>query len=264
MDGARLVYLVDSHCHLNMLEGASVREYVSRAEESGVGYFLNVSVSMNEFPALLQTAEAYPNVSVSVGLHPNEQDEEVDTETLVELAQHPKVIAVGETGLDYYRSTGDLEWQKERFRRHISAAKLVDKPLIIHTRQAKADTFKILTEENAKQVSGVMHCFTEDWDAAKMALDLGFYISFSGIVTFKNATIIQEVAKLVPLNRMLIETDSPYLAPNPYRGKQNEPGYVRHTAEFLAELRHVSLEELAKQTTENFFTLFKGAPNPHV
>lgn len=259
------MFLVDSHCHLNMLsEEDSTAQYIARAKELGVGYFLNVSVSIAEFPALLKTAESYSCVSATVGMHPNEQEEEISIDALVELALHPKVVGIGETGLDYFRSTGDLEWQRERFRRHIRAAKQIKKPLIIHTREAKEDTIRIMREEKAELVGGVMHCFTEDWPTAQQALELGFYISLSGIVTFKNAPTIQDVAKRMPLNRMLIETDSPYLAPNPHRGKSNEPGYVRYTAEFIANLRGISLDELSEQTTQNFFSLFTGAVRPHV
>lgn len=260
--------LVDSHCHLNLLDltpdAGDLNKVVARARDAGVGYLLNVCVNLADFPELLSTAERYPFVGVSVGSHPNEQHETVDCEGLVRLAQHDKVVAIGETGLDYFRSTGDLDWQRNRFRAHIQAAKQLQKPLIIHTRDAKEDTLKIMREENADQIGGVMHCFTEDWEAAKQALDLNFYISFSGVVTFKNATVIQEVAKKVPLERMLIETDSPYLAPVPFRGKPNEPAYVRHTAEYIANLRGISLDTFAEQTSANFFQLFKGAVRPYV
>jgi len=258
-----MLFLVDSHCHFNLLDD-NVDAVVKRAQAAGVHYFLNVSVSLSGFQDVLATAQAYPFVGASVGLHPNDQKEEVDVETLIQLAQPDKVIAIGETGLDYFRCTGDMNWQKERFRTHIQAAKTVQKPLIVHTRAAKDDTMQLMQTEGADQVGGVMHCFTEDWAAAKQALDMNFYISLSGIVTFKNATTIQDVAKHVPLDRLLIETDSPYLAPNPFRGKPNEPAYVRHTAEYLAELRQLPLEEFAAQTTQNFFNLFKGAIRPHV
>lgn len=262
------MFLVDSHCHLDMLDltqdNGTLEPVLARAKANDVKYILNVCVTIKDFPNVLKTAEKYPFVSASLGLHPNEQSEEIDTEGLLKLGQHKKVIAIGETGLDYFRTKGDMTWQQNRFRNHIEAAKTLQKPLIIHTRQAKDDTIRIMREEKANMVSGVMHCFTEDWVMAKQALDQDFYISFSGIVTFKNAPVIQEVAKLVPLDRMLIETDAPYLAPNPHRGKPNEPGYVRHTAEFIASLRNVSMEELAEATTQNFFKLFKGAENPHV
>jgi TatD DNase family protein len=262
------MFLVDSHCHLDLLDLANdegdLNLLLERAREQNIGHILNVCISLSSFPAVLKTAEAYPFISASVGLHPNDQDEEADEKTLVHLGEHPKVVAVGETGLDYFRSEGELGWQKERFRIHIHAAKKLQKPLIVHTRQAKDDTIKILQEETADQIGGVMHCFTEDWEMAKKALDLNFYISFSGIVTFKNATVIQEVAKLVPLDRILIETDAPYLAPNPNRGKPNEPAYLAMTAEYLARLRGIPLADFAEHTTRNFFTLFKGAVPEYV
>jgi TatD DNase family protein len=255
------MFLVDSHCHLDQLDltpyNGEFAKAMAFAAEQGVGYFLCVCITLEDFPKVLQVAEDYPNVSVSVGEHPNEHNGiEIQADKLIELAQHKKVIAIGETGLDYYRSSGDLEWQRERFRNHIRAAKTTRKPLIIHMRQASIDTLGIMREEDAATVGGVMHCFTENWDVAQQALDLGFYISFSGIVTFSNAKEIQEVAKKMPLERMLIETDSPYLAPVPYRGKPNEPGYVRYVAEYIAQLRGVSAVELAERTSENFFRLF--------
>jgi TatD DNase family protein len=257
--------LVDSHCHLNLLDPSlKVDAVLARAKQQEVSYFLNVCVSIAEFSALLHTAQSYLDVWASVGLHPNEQQEEIDADSLILLAAHEKVIAIGETGLDYFRSQGDLSWQKQRFRTHIVAAKKIRKPLVVHTRQAKEDTLAIMREENCSEIGGVMHCFSEDWDMAKSALDMNFYISLSGTVTFKNAHQLQEVAKLIPLDRLLIETDSPYLAPQAVRGKKNEPAYLRHTAEYLAELRGISLEHLAAQTTENFFTLFKGAKPSHV
>lgn len=262
------MFLVDSHCHLNLLDLSAydndLDKIITHAQQQEVYYFLNVCVSIAEFPVLLQTAEKYPCVATSVGLHPNEQEETVSVDDLLRLARHEKVIAIGETGLDYYRSNGDLTWQRERFRQHIQAAKALNKPLIVHTRAAKEDTIQIMQEEKAHEIGGVMHCFSEDWATAKKALDLNFYISFSGIVTFKNATTLQEVARKIPLDRMLIETDSPYLAPQPHRGKPNEPAYVRYTAQYLAELRQISLTEFAEQTTENFFTLFTGAVKPYV
>lgn len=262
------MFLVDSHCHLDMLDltpdGGDLNKVIERAKANGVNYFLNVCVSLRDFPAVLKIAKTYPFISASVGLHPNDQEEEADANLLIGLAQDEKVIAIGETGLDYFRSTGDLEWQKQRFRAHIAAAKAVQKPLIVHTRDAKDDTIRLMQEERANEAGGVMHCFTEDWDIAKKALDMNFYISLSGIVTFKSARTVQEVASRVPLDRLLIETDSPYLAPDPYRGKPNEPAYVRYTAEYIAKLRNLSLDALAEQTTQNFFTLFKGARRPHV
>lgn len=257
--------LVDSHAHLHLLDASvNVNDVIERAKKNDVHYLLNVSVAISDFEALSALAERYPGVAISVGLHPNNQDEKIDDEQLAKLASAPKVIAIGETGLDYYRSTGDLEWQRDRFRSHIRVAKQMNKPIIVHSRAAKLDTIRLLREEQADRVRGVMHCFAEDWEMAQQALELGFYISFSGIVTFKNARAIQEVAMKMPLDRMLIETDCPYLAPEPMRGKPNEPAYVRYTAEYLAALRGVTLSELAIQTTSNFFTLFKEAEKPHV
>jgi TatD DNase family protein len=193
-------------------------------------------------------------------LHPNEQVErEPSAADLIALAQDKKIVAIGETGLDYFRSTGETEWQRERFRQHIRAAKETGKPLIVHSRQAKEDTIKVLREENVASVGGVLHCFTEDMAMATDAMDLNFYISFSGIVTFNSAKEIQYVAQHMPLERMLIETDSPYLAPIPHRGKPNEPAYVRYVAEFIAKLRGIDVEEVAEKTTDNFFRLFRGA-----
>jgi TatD DNase family protein len=262
------MFLVDTHCHLDLLDldpyQGDLNLLLQKAEDNGVKHIVNVAVNIRDFPSVLKRAMEYPFVSASVGLHPNDQDEDVTKEQLIELGKHPKVIAIGETGLDYFRTTGDTQWQRNRFRDHIAAAKSLQKPLIIHTRQAREDTINVLREENASQVAGIMHCFTEDWETAKQALDMGFYISFSGIVTFKNAVDIQEVAKKVPLDRILVETDAPYLAPNPHRGKTNVPGYVRYTAEFIAAMRGVDFQQFAAQTTENFYTLFKGAARPHV
>ncbi len=262
-----MVSLVDSHCHLHLLDAHTQNDLtavIQRAQQQGLIYILNVSVNIREFPVILAIAKQYPAIGLSVGLHPNEQKESVDVQTLLRLGADPLVVAIGETGLDYFRSTGDLTWQHDRFRLHIQAAKKLSKPLIIHTRQAKEDTIRIMQEEIANEVRGVMHCFTEDWAMAKQALDMGFYISFSGIVTFKNALSIQDVAKQVPLDRILIETDAPYLAPEPHRGQANEPAYARYTAEYLAKLRGISLEAFAEQTTQNFFNLFTGAVKPHV
>ena len=209
---------------------------------------------------MLEIARRYPFVSASVDVHPNVRDgAEPDVDELIAYADDPKIVAIGETGLDYFRSTGNLDWQRERFQRHICAAKHCSKPLIIHNRESTQDCLQILREEAAEEVGGVMHCFVEDWDTAKRAMDLNFYISFSGIVTFNSARELQEVAKKMPLDRILIETDSPYLAPVPHRGKKNHPAYVRHVAQCLAELRGVSLGEIAEKTTANFFSLFKDA-----
>ena len=251
--------LVDSHCHLDRLDLSLYQGDLSQAllaaEQKGVSHFLCVSVDLQDFPRLCTIAETYPNVQITAGLHPNDPVEHEPTvDELVKLASHAKVVGIGETGLDYYRSQGDVEWQRQRFRRHIQAAKIIKKPLIIHTRQAAEDTLKILQEEGADKVGAVMHCFTESWEIAQQAMELGFYISFSGIVTFQNAKEIHEIVKKVPLERMLIETDSPYLAPAPFRGKPNEPAYVRLVAERIAELKEVDFESVAKkQTTDNFF-----------
>jgi len=254
--------LVDSHCHLDMLDlapfGGSIDGVLEAARANDVGYFLCVSINMEDYPAMLCLVDSYDNVSASVGLHPNERGgHEPDIGELVQLAQHPKVLAIGETGLDYFRSTGDLDWQRDRFRRHILAAKQAGKPLIIHSRDAREDTIAILAEEGASEIGGVMHCFTGDWAMARQAMDLNFHISFSGIVTFRSATELQEVAQKMPLDRMLVETDCPYLAPVPHRGKPNQPAYVRHTAEFIAELRGADYDSIASATTGNFRALFK-------
>ena len=260
--------IADSHTHFELLreddQADATAEIIERAKQEGIGYFLNVCVKVSRFENVLRPAEIYPYVFASVGLHPNDTDEEVDVDTLVKLGSHERVVAVGETGLDYFRSSGELDWQRDRFRCHIGAAKTLNKPIIIHMRNATEDTLEIMRQENVQDVGGVMHCFTEDWDVAQRALALGFYISFSGIVTFKNAAAIQGAAKNIPLDKMLIETDAPYLAPVPMRGKKNEPAYLRHTAEFIANLRGISVEEVAEQTTLNFFNLFKGAAPTHV
>ena len=224
---------------------------------AGVGHLLCVAIDLDAYPAMLALVEPHAEVSVSVGVHPNERDAtEPDPHALVELARHPRNVAIGETGLDYFHGTGDLEWQRERFRRHIAAARLAKKPLIIHSRDARADTLAILRDEGAAEVGGVMHCFTEDWATAAAAMDLGFYISFSGIVTFRNAADLREVARRVPDDRLLIETDSPYLAPVPHRGKPNHPRYVAHVAAQLAELRGADADAIANLTSDNFARLF--------
>jgi TatD DNase family protein len=255
------MHLVDSHCHLNRLDISerSVADYLAEARAHHIAHFLSISVELKEMPALLKIAADFSDVSISVGQHPNDLEEEVlDVEALQNYAEQKLVVAIGETGLDYFHGEeSGVATQKASLREHIQVAKQVKKPLVIHTRNAREDTLTILREEKADVVGGVMHCFTEDWDTAKQAMDLGFYISFSGIVTFKNAIELQEVAKKVPLDRILIETDSPYLAPTPYRGKQNEPAYVRYVAAFLADLRGESLDTIARHTTENFSRLFK-------
>ena len=234
-----------------------VSEVISNAKALGVEHMLCVSVDLETYPEILRLAEQHDCIYASVGVHPNTtMPNEVTQETLVDLASNDHVIAIGETGLDYFRSEGDLEWQRERFRTHIRAAKSVNKPLIIHTREVGEDITRILKEEGAEEVGGVMHCFVEGWEIAQKAMAMNFYISFSGIVTFKNAKEVQEVAKQVPLERMLVETDSPYLTPVPYRGKPNQPGYTRYVAEFIAELKGISFAQVAEQTSANFFTLF--------
>ncbi|HEY5703621.1 MAG TPA: TatD family hydrolase [Gammaproteobacteria bacterium] len=251
--------LVDSHCHIPMID-AEINDLLGRASELGVGHMLCVAVDLDTYPDVLQLAKTHAYIFASVGVHPNQQVErEPGIDELVELASDPDVVAIGETGLDYYRSSGDLAWQRDRFRTHIKAAREINKPIIIHSRDARDDMIKIMREEGADQVAGVMHCFVDDWQTARAAMDLGFYISFSGIVTFKNAKEVQDVAQKIPLERLLVETDSPYLTPTPYRGKMNQPGYVHYVAKFLSELRGESFEKLAEATTNNFFTLFKDA-----
>ncbi|MBK6553282.1 MAG: TatD family hydrolase [Rhodocyclaceae bacterium] len=250
--------LVDSHCHLDFPElAADLPVILRRMEVNGVGAALCAGVTLERFPAVLEIASGHENIFAAVGVHPDTQDgDEPEVETLVRLARHGKVVAIGETGLDYYRLAGDLEWQRQRFRVHVEAAREVGKPLIIHTRSAGDDTLRILEEEHAGEVGGVFHCFTEDRDMAWRAIDLGFHVSFSGIVTFKNALDLRTVAAELPLDRLLVETDAPYLAPVPHRGKLNEPAFVRHVAEAIARLRGIAFEELAEATTRNFCRLF--------
>lgn len=255
---------IDSHCHINFPELAvRMPEILARMAANRVTHALCVSVNLPDFPQVLALAEQYPHIYASVGVHPDYEDTlEPTVDELAALANHPRIVAIGETGLDYYRLEGDLEWQRERFRVHIRTSRATRKPLIIHTRSASADTIRIMQEEGAGTdkggVAGVMHCFTESLEVAQAALEMGFYISFSGIVTFKSAKDLQAVAKAVPLERILIETDSPYLAPVPHRGKMNEPGFVCHVAEYLATLKDVPLSQVAQQTTDNFFNLFKA------
>jgi TatD DNase family protein len=253
--------LVDSHCHLDFPDfDGKMAEIREEMRANGVTHALCISVNFAGFPKVLALAEAYDNFFASVGVHPDHEDRaEVDPARLVELARHPRIVAVGETGLDYYRVSGDPVWQRERFRAHIRAARECRKPLVIHTRQAAEDTLTIMREEGAAEVGGVMHCFTESRAMAEAAIALGFHISFSGIVTFKNAGALKDVARWVPLERLLVETDSPYLAPVPHRGKTNRPALVRHVAEEVARLRGISLGDLATASTSNFFRLFKGA-----
>ena len=252
--------LVDSHCHIDFPDlYGQLDEVLERANSAGVRYLLCVSVNLLDLENIIEITRRYPHVFATAGVHPNHDQGVVDSPTHLELrnaVENCAVIAVGETGLDYYRSDGDLVWQQNRFRRHIGVAREVGKPIIVHTRNARKDTISTMREERASDVGGVMHCFSEDWQTAKAALDMGFYVSISGIVTFKNADTVREVAKNIPSDRLLIETDAPYLAPVPHRGRTNEPGFVADTAQFLANLRGVDLETLAHQTTENFFRLF--------
>lgn len=253
--------LVDSHCHLDFPDLANrLPELLQRMQDNGVGHAVCIGVNLEDLPKVLAIAEAHDNLFASVGVHPEYTEvEEPDEDRLIALAAHPKVVAIGETGLDYYWQKDQPEWQRQRFRTHIRTARRTGKPLVIHTRESAEDTLRLLREEGADTVGGVMHCFTESWEIAEAALNLGFYISLSGIVTFKNALQVKEVARKVPLDRLLVETDAPYLAPMPYRGKTNEPAYVRHVAEEIARLRGVSLEAITRATTDNFFTLFKAA-----
>ena len=254
---------IDSHCHINFPElSERLPAILEKMKQNQVTHALCVSVTLSDFPQVLSLAETHPNIYASVGVHPDYEDTpEPDVDQLVQLAVHPRIVAIGETGLDYYRLTGDLEWQRQRFRTHIRASRASGKPLIIHTRSASEDTLRIMREEKAGTgdggVAGVMHCFTESLAVAVASMEMGFYISFSGIVTFKNAKELQAVAREVPLERMLIETDSPYLAPVPMRGNTNEPGFVRHVGEFLADLKGVPVQTLAEVTSQNFRTLFR-------
>lgn len=252
---------VDSHCHLDFPELAEREEDIVAAMTANrVRNALCISVTLEDFPRVLAVAQRHPGFFASVGVHPDSQDvEEPDEARLLALADHPKVVAIGETGLDYHWHKDEPEWQRARFRTHIRAARTCGKPLVIHTRSSANDTLRLMREEGADQVGGVMHCFTETRAVAEAALDLGFYISFSGIVTFRNAADLKAVAQYVPLDRMLIETDSPYLAPVPHRGKTNEPAWVMHVAEEIARLRQEPLERIAAVTTENFFRLFRHA-----
>ena len=254
--------LVDSHCHLDFPDLADQLDSVFELMRANqVERALCVSVTLDDFPRVRKLAETYPHLHASVGVHPDYEGVAVTVGQLVALANHPRVVAIGETGLDYYRLKGDLEWQRERFRTHIRAALECGKPLIIHTREAAEDTLRIMREEGAGEAGGVMHCFTESQEMAEAAMGMGFLISFSGIVTFKNAKSLKEVARRVPLENMLVETDAPYLAPVPYRGRTNQPGYVLHVAEEIARLKGVTLEQVAQKTTSNYYSLFNIVPD---
>jgi TatD DNase family protein len=260
-----LPVFVDSHCHLDFPElAAELPRVLDAMRANDVTHALCIGVEMEAWPRVHALALGASNLYASVGVHPDYTDHpEPTVDLLVSKSHEAKVVAIGETGLDYYRLEGDLEWQRERFRTHIRAARASGKPLVIHTRAAAADTLAIMRDERASEAGGVMHCFTETWDVAAAALDMGFHISFSGIVTFKNSTALKDVARRVPLERMLIETDSPYLAPVPHRGKRNEPAFVKHVAEEIARLRDVPVESIAKATSENFFRLFEIDPHVH-
>lgn len=254
--------LVDSHCHLDFPElRADLAGVLSRMDDNGVSHALTISTTLETWPAVRQVAHSASNLWCSAGVHPDERRDgrEAGVDELLAMAADDKVVAIGETGLDYFRVEGDTEWQRERFRTHIRAARRCGKPLVIHTRAAAEDTLRIMGEEGAGEVGGVMHCFTETWEVAEAAIALGFHISFSGIVTFKNAAALKEVARRVPMERMLVETDSPYLAPVPHRGQANQPAFVRHVAEEVARLRGIGLEDVARHTTQNFFGLFRHA-----
>lgn len=249
---------VDSHCHLDFPELAqNLPDILARMQQNQVSHALVVSVNMPQWPGLMELVAPHPNLYASVGVHPDYEDTPVPSaEKLAEMAEHPKVVAIGETGLDYFRLSEPLDWQRERFRVHIRASRQSGLPLIIHTRSASEDTLRIMREEGADEFGGVMHCFTESWEVAEAAMDMNFYISMSGIVTFKKAQELQDVATRIPLDRLLIETDSPFLAPVPFRGKVNDPSKVIHVAEKIAELRGVSVAEIAERTKDNFFSLF--------
>ena len=253
--------LVDSHCHLDLPELAgNLGQLLDSMRQADVGCAVCIGVTLEDFPRILSIAETCPAVFATVGVHPeNTGVQEPSVDDLVKLAEHSRVIGIGETGLDYYWHKDAPEWQRERFRTHIRAARAAAKPLVVHNREATADTLRVLAEEGAREAGGVLHCFTESWDVAQAALDLGFYISISGIVTFKNAQLVKDVARRVPLDRLLVETDAPYLAPVPFRGKINQPAYVRKVAEEIAALREVPYEVIAKATTDNFFRLFRAA-----
>ncbi|HIM95694.1 MAG TPA: TatD family deoxyribonuclease [Gammaproteobacteria bacterium] len=252
--------IIDSHCHIDRVDldqfGGSMESMLAHAKDLSVEEFLCVCIDLEHFDDVFSLAKAHQQIYASVGVHPVEQEgKDPSVEELLALADHEKIIAIGETGLDYFHVKKDTaDWQRERFRRHIAASNQSGKPMIIHTREAKADTIEIMQQEQAQ--AGVMHCFSEDWETAKAALDLGFYISFSGIITFKSAADLREVAKKVPADRLLVETDSPYLTPVPYRGRANSPAYTYYVAEKMAEIRGVSVDNIAQQTTQNFNDLF--------
>nr|ARX77615.1 hydrolase [uncultured bacterium] len=254
--------LIDSHCHLDRIDLKPYEDdfscFMTAAKANQLEHLLCIAIDLESYPAMLDLVLNFPEISLTVGVHPNVKEcKDPSVDELVALGKLNKVIGIGETGLDYFRSEGDLSWQHQRFRNHIRAAKILKKPLIIHTREAKVDTLKILKDEGAEEIGGIIHCFTEDWEFAQKALDLNFYISFSGIITFNNATTIRDVVKKIPSDKFLIETDSPYLAPVPFRGRPNYPLYVRYVAEQIAELRGITVNKVADITTNNFYNLFQ-------
>lgn len=256
--------LIDSHCHLDCIDlkdfDNNFDGLVKQSHQAGVEHMLCVSINMDTYPAMLEQMRAYPQISVSVGVHPMaDEPKEFRADHLYQLALDEKVIAVGETGLDYFYHKGDPTWQQRLFRQHVQVANAAEKPIIVHTRDAAEDTLEILKQEDAEDCGGIIHCFTETQDFAEQAMALGFMISISGIVTFKNADSLRAVAKMIPDDRLLIETDSPYLAPIPHRGKQNQPAYVQHVAQTLAEIRETSVEHIARITRENFYRMFPTA-----
>ncbi len=252
--------LVDSHCHLDRLRGnPPLDEVIREAAEAGVSRILCPGIDMGNAAKVCAIAEQFSSVWASVGIHPLDIGEPVSHEALLQAASHPKVVALGETGLDYYYSTDNKQAQQESLVQHLQVASELGLPVIIHSRDAADDTINLLATYASREHTGVLHCFTGDWEMAQRALDLGFYLSFSGIVTFANAAVLQDVARRAPANRILVETDSPYLAPVPFRGKPNLPKYVRQVAEFVAQLRGESLEDFAVSTTNNFHTLFRKA-----
>ena len=254
--------LIDSHCHLDRIDLKPYEDdfscFMTAAKANQLEHLLCIAIDLESYPAMLDLVLNFPEISLTVGVHPNVKEcKDPSIDELVALGKLNKVVGIGETGLDYFRSEGDLSWQHQRFRNHIRAAKILKKPLIIHTREAKVDTLKILKDEGAEEIGGIIHCFTEDWEFAQKALDLNFYISFSGIITFNNATTIRDVVKKIPSDKFLIETDSPYLAPVPFRGRPNYPIYVRYVAEQVAELRGITVNKVADITTNNFYNLFQ-------
>ncbi|WP_394173181.1 TatD family hydrolase [Thalassotalea litorea] len=251
---------IDSHCHLDRLKlsefPGGIREVIELASEARVSRMLCVSVTLDEFENMAAVTQPYSHVDISCGTHPLNQGDEIDIERLAQLADHSRVVAIGETGLDYFYAPETKQVQQDSFRKHIKVAKQLNKPLIIHTRDARQDTLDIMREEGAEQVGGVLHCFTESWEMAEQAMQMGFYISFSGIVTFKTASDLRAVAAKVPDDRFLIETDAPYLAPVPHRGKQNQPSFVVHVAELLADVRGQTIEQIAELSSANYYRLF--------